>query len=172
MEPNNPNTQQGRGTQPPPKSPPQPGASMQPTSAAGNEQRSEPNAETGSAESGASEFAVEMKNAAKAKVKEGTDNAKRAVTSTVSHGSEALGRAADTLRDQGEETLAKTTTSIATGLSEYAERLEKRSTEDLIQDLARLARQNPTIFVLGSVGIGIALSRFFKASARSTRGHG
>ncbi len=103
MEPNNPNTQQGRGTQPPPKSPPQPGASMQPTSAAGNEQRSEPNAETGSAESGASEFAVEMKNAAKAKVKEGTDNAKRAVTSTVSHGSEALGRAADTLRDQGKK---------------------------------------------------------------------
>lgn len=81
-----------------------------------------------------------------------------------------MDRAADSFREQGEETLAQTTTSIASGLSEYAERLEKRTAEDLIQDLVRLARQNPTLFVLGSVGLGIALSRFFKASSRSTAG--
>ncbi|MFN2361619.1 MAG: hypothetical protein ABR522_11160 [Marinobacter sp.] len=172
MEPNDPNTQQDRGTQPPPKSPPLPGTSSQQAGATGNEKHSEPGAESGSAEGGASELAVEVKKAANAKVKEGTDKAKTTVSSTVGHGAEALGRAADSFRDQGEDTLAQTTTSIASGLSEYAERLEKRSSEDLIQDLARLARQNPTIFVLGSVAIGIALSRFLKASSRSTDGHG
>jgi len=67
--------------------------------------------------------------------------------------------------------MAQTTTTIATGLSRYAERLERRTAEDVIQDLTRLARQNPTIFVLGSVAIGVALSRFFKASSRSTGAH-
>jgi len=157
MEPNDPNSQQARGAQPPPRSPPLVGTSSH-----------RADAEPASTEGGTSELAVEVKKAAKAKMKEGTDSAKRTVTSTASHGAEALGRAAETFRDQGEDTLAQTTTTIATGLSRYAERLERRTAEDVIQDLAR---QNPTIFVLGSVAIGVALSRFFKASSRSTGAH-
>lgn len=173
MEANETNTNQGRGAQSPSQSPPLPGTSSQQAGATGSEESSTPGGKSSSAEAEGSnnELAVEVKKAAKAKVKEGADTAKRTVSSTASHGAEALGRAADTLRDQGEETLAQTTTSIASGLSEYAERLEKRTAEDLLQDLVRLARQNPTLFVLGSVGLGIALSRFFKASSRSTGGH-
>ena len=172
METNDPNTQQGRGAQPPPESPPLAGISSDQAGAAGNEKHSEPGVESGSTKGGTSELAVEVKKAAKAKVKEGTDSAKRTVISSASHGAEALGRAAETFRNQGEDTLARTTTSIATGLSEYAERLEKRTPEDVIQDLARVARRNPAVFVLGSVAVGIALSRFFKASSRSAGGHG
>lgn len=157
MEPNDPNTQQGRGTQP--------------AGAPGSEGSSNPGGQTDSAAGSASELGSEAKKAAQAKAEEGADTAKRNFSSTASHGAEALGRAADSLRDQGEETLAQATTSIASGLSEYAERLEKRTAEDLIQDLVRLARQNPTLFVLGSVGIGLALSRFLKASSRSSDGH-
>ncbi|PSF06934.1 hypothetical protein C7H08_17885 [Marinobacter halophilus] len=139
--------------------------------ASGGADSSKPGSNTDSVAGSARELGSEAVKAAQAKAKEGADTAKRTVSSTVSHGAEALGCAADSLRDQGEETLAQTTTSIASGLSEYAERLEKRTSEDLTQDLVRLARQNPTLFVLGSVGVGIALSRFFKASSRPSDGY-
>lgn len=115
----------------------------------------------------ANELGNDAKQAAQARVKEGTDTAKRSLSSTASHGAEALGHAADSLRDQGEERLAQATTSIASALSDYAERIEKHTAEDLIRDAFGLARRNPTLFVLGSVGLGLALSRFFKASSGS-----
>lgn len=157
MEPNDPTTQQGRGTQ-------QAGAP-------GSESNSRPGGKTDSAPGSASELGDEAKKAAQARAEEGADTAKRNFSSTASHGAEALSRAADSFRDQGEESLAQTTGSIASGLSDYAEHLEKRTAEDLIQDAVRLARQNPTLFVLGSVGIGLVLSRFFKASSRSPGGY-
>jgi len=106
-----------------------------------------------------------VKKAAQARAAEGTDAAKRTLSSTASHGAEALGHAADSLRDQGEERLAQATTSVASALSDYAQRIEKHTAEDLIQDAVGLARRNPTLFVLGSVGLGLTLSRFFKASS-------
>ncbi|MDX1553246.1 MAG: hypothetical protein R3198_11530 [Marinobacter sp.] len=131
----------------------------------------DPNTHHGAGSQSASELGGEAKKAAQAKAEEGADTVKRNFSSTASHGAEALGRAAESLREQGEESLAQTTRSIASGLSDYAERFEKRTAEDLLQDAVRLARQNPTLFVLGSVGIGIALSRFFKASSRSPGGY-
>lgn len=167
MEPNDPSTQQGRGAHPPHQPPPLSGTtSTRQADATGSEESVRPDGKTDSTAGSSSTFGSEVKKAAQARVEEGADTAKKSVSSTASHGAEALDRAADSLRDQGEATLARTTTSIASGLSEYAERLEKRTAEDLIQDLVHLARQNPTLFVLGSVGIGIALSRFFKASSR------
>lgn len=175
MEPNDPNTQQGhqgRSTQSLPQSPPLSGtSSSQQAGATGGASHSGPETKTESAAASAREFGEDAKKAAQAKAKAGADTAKKTFSSTASHGAEALGRAAESLRDQGEDTLAQTTTSIASGISDYADRLEKRTAEDLVQDVVRLARQNPTLFVLGSVGIGIALSRFFKASARSSDGH-
>lgn len=118
----------------------------------------------------ASELGNEVKKAAQSRAEQGADAAKKSFSSTASHGAEALDRAADSLRDQGEETLAKTTTAIAAALSDYAKRIEKHTAEDLIQDAVGLARRNPTLFVLGSVGLGFTLSRFFKASSDSSGG--
>lgn len=102
MEANETNTNQGRGAQSPSQSPPLPGTSSQQAGATGSEESSTPGGKSSSAEAEGSnnELAVEVKKAAKAKVKEGADTAKRTVSSTASHGAEALGRAADTLRDQ------------------------------------------------------------------------
>lgn len=175
MEPNDPNKQRDMGTQPPPQSPPQSpplsgtsSSQSQHSGAPGSGGSFRPDHETDSAAGRAHELGSEAKKAAQAKAEEAADTAKSSASSTASHGAEALGRVADSLRDQGEEALAQTTASIASGLSEYSERLEKRSAEDLIQDAVRLARENPALFVLGSVGLGIALSRFFKASSRSS----
>lgn len=115
----------------------------------------------------ASELGNDVKKAAQTRAEEGTDTAKRSLSSTASHGAEALGHAADSLRDQGEERLAQATTSVASALSDYSRRIEKHTAEDLIQDAVSLARKNPTLFVLGGLGLGLALSRFFKASSES-----
>lgn len=162
MDPNNTNGQQGNGTHPPSQSPPLSGTSR-------------PEGKSGSAAGRASEFGNEVKSdvkkAAQARAEEGADTAKTTLSSTASHGAEALGAAADSLRDQGEERLAQATTSVASVLSDYAERIETRTAEDLVQDAMGLARRNPTLFVLGSVGLGLTLSRFFKASSGSSGGN-
>ncbi len=162
MEPNNQNGYNGSGTHSPPHSPPQ----SPPLS--GSEGSSRPGGKSGSAAGSASELGSDVKKAAQARAEEGADTAKRTLSSTASHSAEALGCAADSLRDQGEETLAQATTSVASVLSDYAERIDKRTAEDLMQDAVGLARRNPTLFVLGSVGLGLALSRFFKASSGSS----
>lgn len=137
-------------------------------------QPTNPNMNEGQADSGSSsgdELGAEARNAAQAKAEEGADRARQTASSTAGHGAEALNRAADSLRDQGEETLAQATSSIASGLADYAKRLETRTANDLMEDAVQLARQNPALFVMGSVGIGIALSRFFKASSRTPGGY-
>jgi hypothetical protein len=55
---------------------------------------------------------------------------------------------------------------MSTRLSEAAHHLEGRSIDELANDAKRLARENPALFMLGSVAVGFGLSRFFKASEK------
>ncbi len=54
---------------------------------------------------------------------------------------------------------------LADGLGAFADRVRDKSAEDLLHEGARLARDNPALFVAGSVAIGFGLSRFLRASA-------
>lgn len=84
-------------------------------------------------------------------------------------------RAADTLNDVaarvGEEnqTLAQYAQRVSEGVSRLADRLRTRNLDDLSADVQSLARRNPTMFLLGSVAVGFALSRFLKASSQRPR---
>lgn len=49
--------------------------------------------------------------------------------------------------------------------SEFAEGLRGRSLDDLASDLRGVARNNPAVFVAGSIAVGFALSRFLRASS-------
>jgi hypothetical protein len=73
-------------------------------------------------------------------------------------------RAAEDLREQDQQSLAQYAGQLADSMKSFADSLKSRSTDDLIRDTQDLARRNPTLFVLGSVAVGVALSRFFKAS--------
>jgi len=74
-------------------------------------------------------------------------------------------RAAEDLREQNQQSLAEYAGQLADSMKSFADGLKNRSTDDLIRDTQDLARKNPTLFVLGSVAVGVALSRFFKATA-------
>ncbi|MBA1242310.1 hypothetical protein [Pseudomonas japonica] len=54
---------------------------------------------------------------------------------------------------------------VATSLGEFAERMRNKSAEELLQEGARVARENPVLFLAGTVAVGFALSRFLRASA-------
>lgn len=74
-------------------------------------------------------------------------------------------RASEELRGQDQESLADYAGQLADSMKSFAGSLRQRSLDELVKDTQQLARNNPTLFLMGSVAVGIALSRFFKASA-------
>ena len=78
--------------------------------------------------------------------------------------SDALDKASARLREEGEPSLAHYTEQIASSISGLAEKFRERSVDDLIRDTRDLARREPGLFLAGSVALGFAISRFFKAS--------
>jgi len=102
--------------------------------------------------------------------KQQLETGKESAAETVDQVADAVHRASDELHQQEQHGLADYASQIASGISSFADTLRNRSIDDLLADTQAMARRNPTIFFLSSVGIGLALSRFLKASARNTTG--
>jgi hypothetical protein len=92
------------------------------------------------------------------------DSRKQAAADQAKNLAGVVERAAEELREQNQQSLAEYAGQLAGSMKSFADSLKSRSTDDLIRDTQQLARKNPTLFVLGSVAVGVALSRFFKAS--------
>jgi hypothetical protein len=74
-------------------------------------------------------------------------------------------RVSEELKGQDQESLADYAGQLAGSMKNFAESLRQRNLDELVNDTQQLARNNPTLFLMGSVAVGIALSRFLKASA-------
>ncbi len=79
--------------------------------------------------------------------------------------SDAVDAAAASLDDHDREGLARYARELSGNLADAAGHLEGRSVDELANDAKRLARNNPALFMLGSIAVGFGLSRFFKADA-------
>jgi hypothetical protein len=77
----------------------------------------------------------------------------------------AIDRASSEL-DETQPTVAHYVGQLASGINGFASRLKEGSVDDLVSDAQRFAKSNPTMFLLGSVGVGMLLARFLKASSR------
>ena len=53
--------------------------------------------------------------------------------------------------------------NMADSMSSLAGKLRSKSAEELLHDGADLARDNPGLFIVGSIAVGFGLSRFLKA---------
>jgi hypothetical protein len=80
----------------------------------------------------------------------------------------AVDRAAEELRHN--PTLSRYAEDLAGSMHGIAGRLRDRSVDDLADELRQLARRNPTLLVLGSIGVGLALARFMKVSQQREHG--
>ena len=75
-------------------------------------------------------------------------------------------RVSEELKSQNQESLADYAGQLASSMKDFAESLRQRNLDELVKDTQQLARNNPALFLMGSVAVGIALSRFLKASTQ------
>jgi hypothetical protein len=94
------------------------------------------------------------------------ESRKRSAADQIEEVAQALGRAGEQL-DQNQPTLAAYATQISTSVGNLATRLRDGSIEQLLDDTRQIARRNPGLFILGGFAVGVALSRFLKASEQS-----
>ena len=113
-------------------------------------------------ESGTAKVAEEASERGKEQLEAGKDAAADQAESLAGVGE----RVAKELRGEL-PSLADYTGELATSIRELGEQLRHRSVDDLLAEARAVARHNPTLFLLGSVAIGVGLSRFFKASTES-----
>lgn len=78
---------------------------------------------------------------------------------------EATQAAAHELEQRSETAaLSHYVTELAEGISNLSTSLRGKNADELISDASRLARNNPGLFLLGSVAVGFGLSRIAKAN--------
>lgn len=113
------------------------------------------------------------------------DDAKAALESAKEHGTAQFEQYRDTAAEQinalaqgaqsaaqqmeGSDTLGLShyVTDIAQNMATLADNLRGKSADELLQQAGRLARDNPALFLTGSVALGFGLSRFLRASSPS-----
>ena len=81
----------------------------------------------------------------------------------------AVDRAAQRLHDENSP-LASYADELAEQISHFSSTIQNTSLEDLAGRTRRLARENPGLFMMGSILVGVAASRFFKASEKHDHG--
>ena len=72
--------------------------------------------------------------------------------------------AASTLQRDDVGHLSEYVSELATRMTNFSSTLRTRSGDDILRDVSRMARENPALFVTGSVAIGFGLARFARAS--------
>ena len=72
--------------------------------------------------------------------------------------------AADELQHQ-DNGLSTYVSEMAQGMVELADNLRGKSVDELVGEVNRLARNNPGLFIAGSVALGFGLTRFARASS-------
>lgn len=79
---------------------------------------------------------------------------------------DAAAAAADDLREHHQEGLSQYVSEIADSVSSIAGSLRHKSVDELIHEVGAVARRNPTLFLAGSLAVGLGIGRFARASAK------
>lgn len=108
--------------------------------------------------------ATELTQEAKQRGMEQLDTTKKAAAEQTQKVAGVIEQASAELERHDQQSLARYAGDFANTIKGLGDKLNKRSIDELGTEALTLARRNPTLFLLGSVGIGFALSRFIKAS--------
>lgn len=109
----------------------------------------------------ASEVVEKAKNIGREQIESG----KQTAASQAEKVANVIEQAASQLKKKNLRTVADYTSEIKATIKNFSDNLKNRSVDELVTDIRDMVRRNPTAFILGSVVIGIGISRFFKASA-------
>ena len=72
--------------------------------------------------------------------------------------------AASTLQHDDVGHLSEYVSDMATRMTTFSNTLRTSSGDEILRDVSRMARDNPALFLTGSVAIGFGLARFARAS--------
>lgn len=100
--------------------------------------------------------------AGKHKVEQGGERA----ASQVDDLADAVGSAASRLSDLEHQGLADYASQLANYLGDMSQKLREKNVDELAREVKQMAERNPAMFVIGSIAVGIGLSRFAKAGRR------
>jgi hypothetical protein len=114
------------------------------------------------------EAGAEAATAAKREARSMFEGAKRTAVDAADDTSAAIEDVANALRSSGQTTLSQAAAAMAERLHGFSDYLENRPVDELFEDARRLAQRNPGLFIAGGVVLGLALSRFLKASVQSS----
>ncbi len=99
------------------------------------------------------------KDVAESRFEQGRD----ATTEELETASDAMSEAAAKM-EENNSPFASYASELSDQLSSFSNKLSTSSIDDLVGGARSLARDNPAAFMLGSMAIGLAASRFFKAT--------
>ncbi|WP_407296039.1 hypothetical protein [Stutzerimonas zhaodongensis] len=74
--------------------------------------------------------------------------------------------AAQELEGQDRLGLSSYVSDMAQNMVQFSDSLRGKSVDELFQDVNRMARNNPALFITGSIALGFGLTRFVRASSR------
>lgn len=81
----------------------------------------------------------------------------------------AAAAAAEDLREHNQEGLSRYVSEIADSVASLATSLRHKSVDELIHDVGAIARRNPTLFLAGSLAVGLGVGRFARSSSKHQR---
>lgn len=114
----------------------------------------------GSTRASAERLAEDAKTQTRAELDRARDTAARKAETLA----ESARAAADALGRDDIGHLSQYVSSMADGMTRFADGLRHKSGDEIARDIGRMARENPALFIAGGVAIGFGLSRFARAS--------
>lgn len=126
--------------------------------------RENPAGKSGDVKSKAQQASQEAKQQVKQQASQKLDQNRERAADELDKIAHAARAAVSDLEEQQQDGLSNYVAEMASGIGTLANSLREKNMDDLIQEAKRIARNNPALFLAGSVAIGFGLSRFAKAS--------
>jgi hypothetical protein len=102
---------------------------------------------------------------AKQEAKNKIDQNRNTVSQELEKVAHATQAAASDLREQDRDGLSRYVGELAESMTSLATSIRSKNMDELIHDASSMAKKNPTLFIAGSIAIGLGVSRFAKSSS-------
>lgn len=117
---------------------------------------------------GLGDGAEDMADKVRAEGQEQVQHYRNAAADKVDTLADSVKAAAAQMHDDDVAHLSQHVSDMAGSLGRMADGLREKSADEILHDVRRIARENPTLFIAGSIAIGFGLTRFARASAHNT----
>ncbi|MCX7515132.1 hypothetical protein [Frateuria sp. STR12] len=119
----------------------------------------------GTQASGTRDRAEELADKARAEGQEQAQHYRDRAADKVDTFADSVKAAAAQMQDDDVAHLSGHISDMADGLGRMADGLREKSADEILHDVRRIARENPTLFIAGSIAVGFGITRFARASA-------